>query len=159
MPIRPSSPSLATISYGKRFSRSSSSATGRTSPSAKSRTRRRICCCSSVTSNCMRRGMLLPASPRLAELGGTPEADEVALELVARRDLPEDPAHEPPARRTARGELHRVGRIHLASRREAELARAAAEGRPGRDRRSREGADERSPRDAESELRRLAAAA
>src|SRR4051794_18098149 len=38
MPMSPSSPSLATISYGKRFSRSSSSATGATSLRAKSRT-------------------------------------------------------------------------------------------------------------------------
>src|SRR5215211_5883891 len=42
MPISPSSPSFATISYGKRFSRSSSSATGAISPSANSRTVRRI---------------------------------------------------------------------------------------------------------------------
>src|SRR6266511_34861 len=68
MPISPSSPSLATISYGKRFSRSSSSATGRTSPSAKSRTRRRICSCSSVRSNRMRRRMLF-AAPRGSMLG------------------------------------------------------------------------------------------
>src|SRR5215218_3960978 len=60
MPISPSSPSLATISYGKRFSRSSSSATGRTSPSAKSRTSRRICSCSSVRSNRMGRGCYCP---------------------------------------------------------------------------------------------------
>src|SRR5918999_1406400 len=50
MPIRPSWPSFSTISYGKRFSRSSSSATGLTSPSANSRTRRRMASCSSVRS-------------------------------------------------------------------------------------------------------------
>src|ERR1700686_46013 len=46
MPIRPSLPSLPTISYGKDFVRSSSSATGATSPSANSRTVLRISSCS-----------------------------------------------------------------------------------------------------------------
>src|SRR5215218_6250829 len=68
MPIRPSPPSFATISYGKRFSRSSCSATGRTSPSAKSRTSRRICCCSSVRSKCMRRRIYAGRSMALLPL-------------------------------------------------------------------------------------------
>src|SRR3954468_14616228 len=42
MPISPSSPSWRTMSYGNDLVRSSSSATGATSPSAKSRTVRRI---------------------------------------------------------------------------------------------------------------------
>src|SRR3954452_24850815 len=50
MPMSPSSPSRRTISYGKRFSLSSSSATGATSPSAKSRTVRWMSRCSSVRS-------------------------------------------------------------------------------------------------------------
>src|SRR5215208_8170699 len=57
MPISPSSPSFATISYGKRFSRSSSSATGFTSPSAKSRTVRRISSWSSERSKSMPRSV------------------------------------------------------------------------------------------------------
>src|SRR5919109_4536780 len=58
MPINPSSPSFFTISYGNRFSWSSSSATGLTSASAKSRTRRRMFCCSSVSSKFTGRVML-----------------------------------------------------------------------------------------------------
>src|SRR5215204_106397 len=54
MPISPNPPSFSTISYGKRFSRSSSSATGATSPSAKSRTVRRISSWSSERSKSMR---------------------------------------------------------------------------------------------------------
>src|SRR4051812_26645266 len=54
IPISPSSPSWATISYGKRFSRSSASATGAPSPSAKSRTVRRISSWSSERSKSMR---------------------------------------------------------------------------------------------------------
>src|SRR3954471_9221695 len=50
MPIRPSSPRRRTISYGKRFSLSSSSATGATSPWAKSRTVRWMSRCSSERS-------------------------------------------------------------------------------------------------------------
>src|SRR3954453_19631217 len=50
MPMSPSSPSRRTISYGKRFSLSSSSATGATSPSAKSRTVRWMSRCSSERS-------------------------------------------------------------------------------------------------------------
>src|ERR1035437_10442477 len=42
MPIKLSLPSFSTMSYGKAFVRSSSSATGATSPSANSRTVRRI---------------------------------------------------------------------------------------------------------------------
>src|SRR3954451_19756210 len=48
--MRPSSPIFATISYGNRFSRSSSSATGRTSFRAKSRTVSRRSLCSSLSS-------------------------------------------------------------------------------------------------------------
>src|SRR4051812_40797998 len=65
MPIRPSSPAFAITSYGKRFSRSISSAIGRTSPSAKSRARRWMSRCSSVRSN-TGRGRLLAAPALLA---------------------------------------------------------------------------------------------
>ena len=53
MPISPSSPSCLTIAYGNDFVRSSSSATGATSPSAKSRTVRRISSWSSGRSKFM----------------------------------------------------------------------------------------------------------
>ncbi len=53
MPISPSSPSCLTIAYGNAFVRSSSSATGATSPSAKSRTVRRISSWSSERSKSM----------------------------------------------------------------------------------------------------------
>src|SRR3954452_9265339 len=53
MPISPRSPSWRTISYGKLFVRSSSSATSATSPSAKSRTVRRISSWSSERSKSM----------------------------------------------------------------------------------------------------------
>src|SRR5436190_18219533 len=55
--MSPRSPSLATMSYGKRFSRSSASATGATSPSAKSRTVRRISSWSSERSKSMPSGL------------------------------------------------------------------------------------------------------
>src|SRR3954471_2648299 len=51
MPIRPSSPAFSITSTGKRFSRSISSAIGRTSPSAKSRANRWMSRCSSLSSN------------------------------------------------------------------------------------------------------------
>src|SRR4051812_39748723 len=54
MPISPRSPSCLTIAYGNAFVRSSSSATGATSPSAKSRTVRRISSWSSGRSKSMR---------------------------------------------------------------------------------------------------------
>src|SRR3954462_1060508 len=54
MPMSPSSPSCLTIAYGNAFVRSSSSATGATSPSAKSRTVRRISSWSSGRSKSMR---------------------------------------------------------------------------------------------------------
>src|SRR3954454_4576282 len=53
MPIRPRSPSRLTISYGNRFSLSSSSATGAISPAAKSRTVRWMSRCSSERSKSM----------------------------------------------------------------------------------------------------------
>src|SRR3954447_1883969 len=60
MPIRPRSPSRLTISYGKRFSLSSSSATGATSPAAKSRTVRWMSRCSSERSKSMTRHDAVP---------------------------------------------------------------------------------------------------
>src|SRR3954447_5560986 len=53
MPIRPRSPSCLTIAYGNAFVRSSSSASGATSPSAKSRTVLRISSWSSERSKSM----------------------------------------------------------------------------------------------------------
>src|SRR3954471_21165998 len=55
MPMKPSSPSFATTSYGKVFVRSSSSATGATSCSANSRAVRRISSWSGERSKSMRR--------------------------------------------------------------------------------------------------------
>src|ERR1700754_3098888 len=65
MPISPSSPSWETILYGKALVRSSSSATGATSPSAKSRTVRRISSWSAERSKSMRalQRALLPRPP------------------------------------------------------------------------------------------------
>src|SRR4051794_5048055 len=63
--MRPSSPILATISYGNRFSRSSSSATGLTSLRAKSRTVSRSSRCSSLSSK-FTAGSLCEASEREA---------------------------------------------------------------------------------------------
>src|SRR6478609_9474538 len=84
MPIRPSAPSLATISYGKRFSRSSASATGATSPSAKSRTVRRISSWSEERSKSMR-------LRRRGELDE--QADAVAGTALARVGLVGVPRH------------------------------------------------------------------
>src|SRR3954451_17167353 len=84
MPMSPSSPSLATISYGKRFSRSSASATGATSPSAKSRTVRRISSWSSERSKSMRAScpLLVQGRGQLNE-----QADAVAVAALARVGL------------------------------------------------------------------------
>src|SRR4051794_5770216 len=68
MPIRPRSPSRLTISYGKRFSLSSSSATGATSPWAKSRTVRWMSRCSSERSKSM--SGIMPAHMRIGVLTG-----------------------------------------------------------------------------------------
>src|SRR5215210_3167639 len=154
MPIRPSSPSFATISYGKRFSRSSSSATGRTSPAAKSRTSRRICSCSSLRSNCMRRRMLLPArgrAARLAEAAAAREADEEGPHALAAARLPERPAAPAGAHRPAVGQLDRAERVHDRPGGEAEAVAAAAvrEPRPARP----DDVAARGPRDAEAQLR------
>src|ERR671925_469121 len=132
MPIRPSSPSLATISYGKRFPRSSSSATGRTSPSAKSRTSRRICSCSSVRSNCMRRGMLLPAPQRsrLVEVAPGAQANHEGAEPVGDLYPPVEPADSASAGRPTGQELDRIRRVDDAPGGETDPAGAAlAEGR------------------------------
>src|SRR5215218_3287166 len=118
IPMSPSSPSLATISYGKRFSWSSASATGATSPSAKSRTVRRISSWSGERSKSMRPFCLSPGSTRsgvYAPLGrgGGGERDQqphavaraalgrVGLARVPRRPgdvevRPRHVAHEPP---------------------------------------------------------------
>src|SRR3954451_9320856 len=84
MPMSPSSPSLATISYGKRFSRSSASATGATSPSAKSRTVRRISSWSSERSKSMRAScpLLVQGRGQLDE-----QADAVAVAALGRVGL------------------------------------------------------------------------
>src|SRR3954465_554729 len=68
MPIRPSSPRRRTISYGKRFSLSSSSATGATSPWAKSRTVRWMSRCSSERSKSMLG--IMPPPMRIGVLTG-----------------------------------------------------------------------------------------
>src|SRR5215210_5739498 len=125
MPISPSPPSFATISYGNRFSRSSSSATGLTSPSAKSRTSRRMSCCSSVRSNCMRRGMLVRPRARLAERGPAAEADQEGGHhvLVGIAELPEPGAG---SARVRAGQLGRLGWVEDEPSGEAELAPGAA---------------------------------
>src|SRR3954468_20961838 len=80
--MSPSSPSCATISYGKRFSRSSASAAGATSRSAKSRTVRRISSWSSERSKSMRRFVAAALDLRLEYLPlsrqGRGELDEQA---------------------------------------------------------------------------------
>src|SRR3954447_24795950 len=65
MPIKPIPAAFSITSYGKRWSRSISSAIGFTSPSAKSRARRWIAVCSSVRSN-MGRGAYPGARADLA---------------------------------------------------------------------------------------------
>src|SRR3954471_15596874 len=108
MPIRPSSPAFRITSIGKRFSRSISSAIGRTSPSAKSRARRWISRCSSVSSN-IGRGSLpaarpAPASVLLRELLRARQAVEQLL--VERRPVVR--------RRTRLGGGGQLRRGHLA---------------------------------------------
>src|SRR3954471_17290820 len=82
MPISPSSPAFWMTSIGKRLSRSISSAIGRTSPSAKSRARRWMSRCSSVSSN-----IAAGAYPRrsLVRLGKLLGASEALQELVVER--------------------------------------------------------------------------
>src|SRR3954468_22922259 len=84
MPISPRSPSWRTISYGKLFVRSSSSATGATSPSAKSRTVRRISSWSSERSKSMRASW-----PLLVRVRGEldEQADAVAVAALGRVGL------------------------------------------------------------------------
>src|SRR5512142_296312 len=72
MPIRFRRASEATISYGKDFVRSSSSATGAISPSAKSRTVRLISSCSAERSK-----SIAPAFSQLLAVGAG-ELDEQA---------------------------------------------------------------------------------
>src|SRR4051812_26152121 len=66
MPISPRSPSWRTMSYGNDLVRSSSSATGATSPSAKSRTVRRISSLSGERSKSMRAFWRPPSVARSA---------------------------------------------------------------------------------------------
>src|SRR3954453_5801266 len=91
MPMSPSSPSRRTISYGKRFSLSSSSATGATSPSAKSRTVRWMSRCSSERSKSIVRHHA--RSMRIGVLtggGDCPGLNAVIRAVVRASALPHD---------------------------------------------------------------------